>query len=562
MTLSILNNTTIAFDMEATSDHGGTWAAVGSASAVALDGDVFKVGTGAINAKLDGGASGAKGGMAITTTTQHDFDDAGTRRGMVAFWALTTSVLRDTATTGGITLRVGSDVSNYFEWQVATGDGSAGLTYAGGWVRMVVDLNVAPDTIVGTPVMSAADYFEINFDVSTDIMGNIKTIWIDQMDILTAADIVAGTKAFEVRGTTVTAGSALSELAALATVTDLGAIVQSSNGSFDLNMPVKFGDTTAATTSTITSTNEYLFIPPHRFGSGFCVIEFDGGTGTNTATWGAESGTGDNTLGATGGAIRGIQDGTNGNFAIVMDATDSTNVFAGVIIDGANNVSLTGTNSKWVSCTLVNSGSLTLDSGGEFRDGTISDSIAASGVGAVIFAGQPTDPEFRDNLVQNCIHGLENEVNGPISWDLRNIKFANNTADIRFNHASGLLTVNVLEGGDTPTTSDGGAGGTITVVAAVTLTITVKSASTGGTIEGVTIFIDEDPVSIPPTISQGTTNSSGVFSDSFSGATPQNVTVRARLRGLIPVTVLSTIVSNTGLNVPITMTEDAGADRV
>ena len=106
--------------MNSLSDNGGTWVAINGASSIALDTDVFKVSTGAVNAKLDGGASGNKGGMAITRGTPIDFDDAGARKGMIAFWALTTSVLRNTAITGGITIRVGSDVSNYFEWQLAT----------------------------------------------------------------------------------------------------------------------------------------------------------------------------------------------------------------------------------------------------------------------------------------------------------------------------------------------------------------------------------------------------------------------------------------------------------
>jgi hypothetical protein len=349
MTLSILDNTTTAFDMEGTSDNGGTWTALGSAASLTANGDIFKVGTGSISVKIDGGVGGAQGGMQITRSTAIDFDDAGTRRGMIAVWVQSTSLLGS----GGIRIIAGTDASNNHEWICATPDGSTGTLYAGGWSRLVVDLTQTPDVTNGTMTATewaAMDYFAIEFDITTDIMGNIQTCYIDQMDVLTAADIAAGTRAFEVRGTTVTAGSALSELAGLTTVTDLGAIIESVNGSFDLNMPVKFGDTTASATSTITSTNEYLFVPPHRFSAGFCTIEFDGGTGTNTATWGAESGSGDNTLGATGGAIRGIQDGTNGNFKILCDASDATTVLAGVVIDGADSISLSQTNVKCVSC--------------------------------------------------------------------------------------------------------------------------------------------------------------------------------------------------------------------
>lgn len=556
MTHSILDNTTTLFDCESTTDNGGTWAAVGSASAITANGDIFKVGSGGISAKLDGGVSGAKGGMAITRGTAIDFDDAGTRRGMLAVWCLTTSVLRDTATTGGITVRVGSDVSNYYEWQLATSDGSAGLVYSGGWARLVLDLNTAPDTTVGTPVDSACDYYEVNFDVSTDIMGNIQTIYIDQIDVLTAADIAAGTRAFEVRGTTVTAGSALSELAALTTVTDLGAIIETGNGSFSLNMPVKFGDTTASATSTITSTNEYLFIPAHRFGSGFCTIQFDGGTGTNTATWGAESGSGDNTLGAQGGAfVCAVQ----GSGQILAGAADHTTTFAGTVIDGMNLINWASANCKAVSCTFVNCGSILLNvtNGAVLRDSVVTDSAAATGVGAIILTGNPAaTARFRDMLIQNCIHGIENEANGPITWDLRNIKTTNNTADIRFNHASGLLTVNVLEGSDTFTTSDGGAGGTISIVASQPVDITAKDSGTGVGIEGVEVRVEQTDGTL---IVSGTTNSLGVFSDttSYTGA----MVYKLRKSTLpIPryfaVRRTGTIVSETGFSTEVLMVVD------
>jgi len=557
MTLSILDNTTQAFNMDALSDNGGTWAAVGSASAIAADSDIFKVGSGAVNAKLDGGVSGAKGGMAITRSSAIDFDDAGTDRGMVAVWVLTTSVLRNTATTGGITLRVGSDVSNYFEWQMATPDGSVGLKYSGGWVRMVVDLNVAADTTVGTPVMSACDYFEINFDVLTDIMGNIKTIWIDQMDILTAADIAAGTTAFEVRGTTATAGEAITELSGLTTVTDLGAIVQEVNGSFSLNMSVKFGDTTASTTSTITSTNENLFIPNHRFGPGFLLIEFDGGTGTNTATWGAESGSGDNTLGATGGTISGPNDGTNGVYQILCDDSDATTVLAGVVIDGADAISLSQTNVKLVSCTIVNCGSVSLDvgSGATLRDSVVTDSIAASGTGAVILVGNPlATADFRDMLIQNCTHGIENEVNGAITWDLRNIVTSNNTADIRFNHTSGLLTVNVLEGSTSFSTSDGGGGGTISIVSSVPLFVHVVEGDFTTDIVGARVGIHRASDNVE--VFNGVTDSNGEINSTTGETVPLNVIVKVREEANDFKRQPATIVAVTGLSLTISAETD------
>jgi len=467
---------------------------------------------------------------------------------MVAVWCLTTSVVG----AEGIRLFVGSDASNFHEWEMASLTGDVGIQYNGGWVRMVVDLNTPPDATTGSPDMANADYFALEFDVDTDIMGNIKTVWIDQMDILTAADIVADTVAIEVIGTTATTGEAITEIAALATVLDLGGIVKSANGSFDLNLPIKFGDVTS-TDSTFTSTNEYCFIPKHRFEPEFLIVEFDGGTGTDAATWGSESGSGDNTLGATGGAFIG-----DDNFRLLFDASDITTIFAGVVIDGASSISLSQTNVRLVSCTIVNCGQIALDvgAGATLRDSVVTDSIEtlsshtgssdldfndnggsddtivrpsgdfiadgfeigdviivsgtssndglmtliaplttttltvitgtivdeqntsgkveSKGSGAIKLVGNPAGTaDFRDMLIQNCVHGIENDVNGAITWDLRNVVTANNTQDIRFNHASGLLTVNVLEGSSTFTTSDGLLGGTISIVASNPIDIKV-----------------------------------------------------------------------------------------
>jgi hypothetical protein len=555
MTHTIVDNTTIAFDMEDVSDGiSGTWTAFGSASALGQNEDIFKVGLASIDAKLDGGVSGAQGGMQITRTAAIDFDDGGTDRGMVAVWVLQNGIVG----ANGIRLRVGSADTAYKNYVMASLDGSTGIQYNGGWVRMVVDINQAPLEEIGSPDMANADYFAVEFDSDTDIMGNIPTIWVDQMDILTAADIAAGTPAFEVIGTTVTAGSALDEVAGLATVQDLGAIVKASNGSFDLNMPVKFGDVVASSSSTITSTNEYMFIPAHQFAAGFCTIEFDGGTGTNTATWGAESGSGDNTLGATGGAIRGVNDGTNGNFKILCDASDATTILAGVIIDGADSISLSQTNVKLVSCTMVNCGSISLDvgSGATLRDSVVTDSIAASGTGAIILVGNPAaTADFRDMLIQNCVHGIENEVNGAITWDLRNIVTANNTADIRFNHTSALLTVNVLEGSSTFSTSDGGGGGTISVVASNPITITVKDVTDNSVIESAEVLVEESDGTL---IVSGSTNASGVFADTtgFTGAMVFKIRKGTVTPFYIAVRRTGTVVAETGFVTEVLMTPD------
>jgi len=184
---------------------------------------------------------------------------------------------------------------------------------------------------------------------------------------------------------------------------------------------------------------------------------------------------------------------------------------------------------------------------------TLTDSIAASGTGAVILVGNPAaTADFRDMLIQNCIHGIENEVNGANTWDLRNIKTANNTADIRFNHTTGLLTVNVLEGSSTFTTSDGGGGGTIDVVASNPISITVVEGDFTTVNPGARVGVHKQ--SDNSEILNVLTNGSGVASGttSFAGA----VFIRVRDEAFDYKKVPATIVSGSGLTTTIAAEDD------
>jgi hypothetical protein len=87
-------------------------------------------------------------------------------------------------------------------------------------------------------------------------------------------------------------------------------------------------------------------------------------------------------------------------------------------------------------------------------------------------------------------------------------------------------------------------------VASVPTTITCKNTA-GNALEGVRVRIEEDPSGT--LISQGTTNASGVVSDTFGGATPQASKIIARLLGLVDSSAFETIQSGTGMSVPISM---------
>lgn len=293
MALTVTSNTTSVLTMNNTTDGGGTWTKLGGAGNPAQDQDIYADPTataGSVNAKI----SSTRGGFQITTSTSYDFDDAGTRKGMIAFWASTQSNLSDTTDTGGITLRIGTSATVWEEWQVATKTGAGGvLAYPGGFQRFVVDLTTSPNTSSGSPNYAAINYWGIQFDITNTVSGNIKNCWIDRLDILTAADIVAGTAACTVTGTT-TATSLFGEIADH-TNNIPQAFISRVGGVYGLNQPIQLGTTTGI--NTFTSKNENCVWQAHKVNSGFFFINCIGGSGTDTFTFGTKSGSGSSAVG-------------------------------------------------------------------------------------------------------------------------------------------------------------------------------------------------------------------------------------------------------------------------
>jgi len=81
----------------------------------------------------------------------------------------------------------------------------------------------------------------------------------------------------------------------------------------------------------------------------------------------------------------------------------------------------------------------------------------------------PNTTNFRDTLIQSADRGILIDASGV--YDMRAITFADNVFDLKTTHASGVVTYNVLEGGDTPTTDQDGAG-TIVINNAVLVKVT------------------------------------------------------------------------------------------
>jgi hypothetical protein len=119
-----------------------------------------------------------------------------------------------------------------------------------------------------------------------------------------------------------------------------------------------------------------------------------------------------------------------------------------------------------------------------------------------------------------------------------------------FNDSGSAITIDILNGGDTPSVRNGGAYET-TVNNSVTLTVTCKNEA-GLAIQGIRVRIEETDGTL---IANGSTNASGVFTNSYNYVSDTNVNVIARLKGYKNNKASDTIRS-TGLSVPFTMARD------
>ena len=108
-----------------------------------------------------------------------------------------------------------------------------------------------------------------------------------------------------------------------------------------------------------------------------------------------------------------------------------------------------------IRCVFVNMGSIRVRNGAFLKKSVITNSLASAKEGALdLGSADPTADTVRDLTIQNCSKGilLKGTSTGSTTYNFRNIKFAGNTNDVRIDFpGAATITINVLEGGDTPT---------------------------------------------------------------------------------------------------------------
>lgn len=219
---------------------------------------------------------------------------------------------------------------------------------------------------------------------------------------------------------------------------------------------------------------------------------------------------------------------SNGGAVPTMNAT------TGATCSLAGDIRLETSNTKMVGCNLLQMGSIRVRNGAFLKKTVIDSSVVPAKHAAVDLGGSdPTTNTVRDLTIQNCVKGILLKGSGNVTYNFRNIKFSNNTKDVRVDFGSGdTVTINILEGGSVPSI-DNVNSSTVNVVSAVTVLV---SGVTEGTSVKVVSNETKGTKTKGDTIFEALADSNGEAQTSISyeaawNPTGLSVAVRARNQG-------------------------------
>lgn len=193
-----------------------------------------------------------------------------------------------------------------------------------------------------------------------------------------------------------------------------------------------------------------------------------------------------------------------------------------------------------IDCVMSAMGAVRVRNGAFLKRSTIAGSITNSKHAALDLGGaDPSANTVRDLTIANNFNGILLKGSGNVTYNFRNIKFSGNTNDVRVDFGSSdTVTINVLEGGDTPSISKVDAGTTVIVENPQTTKFTVQNAE-GTVLQNVRVMAEtgddgggsglpfEESISITQTggTATATHTAHGLASNDFvaiRGAQPDN----------------------------------------
>lgn len=505
--------------------------------------ETYIEGDGSYSVKL----SSATGGLLHDAGSAQDWSN----NTFYIWWNCSTAGKLNTKASGGVRMRFcGATVTDFFEIYLEGGD-----TYSGGFEMSVVDIERAaanPDNTGGTPpATSAIRYVGIVWDVTAMISGNVDNCFLDAMWRLPASTpgiLVEGQNTGSVDWTwadIVAAGDVGDPSKAWGTVFNRDGIVF-------INTPIRFGANDAVTHG-FSDTNVKVQWEDQLVAlAGFYVLQPVGGSGTQSFQLGQKTGTGDDAIGTQGGSIGAASSGSRWSFD-ADDANLDACYLYGVNFDHAEDFQLDSSAVEAISCFFLDCTSARVDNSLFLRN-----SIVAANTGngvAFLTTDDLTDVRFC-SFVFSDGHAFELTTPRVATQTSKGNLFSGYGADdsndaAGYNNSGGAVTINVTDNGDGPTIRNG-SGASTTVNNAVTLTINVKGEA-GNDIEGARVRIQKQ--SDGSLVTQGTTNTSGVFTDTFDFSSDLDVEIIVRLKGFQNYATTGKITSN-GLTTDVTFLTD------
>lgn len=181
---------------------------------------------------------------------------------------------------------------------------------------------------------------------------------------------------------------------------------------------------------------------------------------------------------------------------------------------------------EFIRCSFTEMGSIRIRSGAFLKKSVIDGSHAPAKHAALDLGGaDPTADTVRDLTIQNCSKGILLKGTGNVTYNFRNIQFANNTNDVRVDFGSGdTVTINVLEGGSVPSI-DNVNSSTVVINNSVTVAVHVEDPD-GGNLENVRVAIYTDPAGSE--LLNADTDASGNASFSHNFVSDQDIDIRVR----------------------------------
>lgn len=543
------NRTDIADGTVANPGGSGLWEDIGG-TALAVDTEITYLSGGSI-------------GLYATTTRDGIFWNAEATglfsSGDTAYLLFNCGVvgLLDTKALGGVTIRVtGATATDWAEVEIAGSD-LYPTAFDGGWVQFVVDIDTllaSPDNTNGTaPTVGNIQRFGVTVITATVMPRMADNTWAGGFRILAAntpAIIIEGRDG----GTTDWTWAAVRDVAA---VVDSAVIKGGPGGSFVLRGPIQFFIDDASTHAFNDANVSLLwddqeFIDPDFYG----FTQLGAATGTSDLTAGVKTGTGDDATGAQGWIITAAATGQRWFIDVDIANIDSSNWYGCTFQHGAD-FQLDSATASVISTLFIDCTSARVDNAGDFLRNKIINANTADGV-AFITVDDMTDIvfcefEFSDGHAVMMTTTLVtpqtskgNKFTNYLGTPGSNLVAASGSNDAAvYNNASGAVTLNITDLGDTPSVRNG-ASATTTVNNTKTLIVQVDDPG-GSPVSGARVRIQEDPGGT--LVSQGSTNASGTYTDTgYNFGGDQDVLTKVRLKGFKNFRTGGTITTN-GLTV-------------